>query len=109
VRFESAEITVVRAGMLMPAARVSVANTTLMRPCWKSSSISSFQAGSTPAWWAAMPRNKGSAWPSRTASGVAATKASSRTRMRACSAGLTRHTLPKSRTDLSQPRRLKMK
>ena len=36
--FESFSITTVRAGMLMPSARVSVAKTTLTRPSWNSSS-----------------------------------------------------------------------
>ena len=33
-RRDSAAISVVRAGMLMPAARVSVANTSFSRPAW---------------------------------------------------------------------------
>ena len=46
----------VRAGMLMPRARVSVAKTTLRRPLTKSSSTMWRKAGSMPAWWAAKPR-----------------------------------------------------
>ena len=33
VRLDKVEITVVRAGILIPAAKVSVANTTLINPC----------------------------------------------------------------------------
>ena len=52
----SFSITTVRAGMLMPSASVSVANTAFTRPRVKSSSTTSLNAGSMPAWWAAMPR-----------------------------------------------------
>jgi hypothetical protein len=48
--------TTVRAGMLMPRARVSVANTARMRPAVNSSSTISRKVGSMPAWWAAKPR-----------------------------------------------------
>ena len=49
----SFSMTVVRAGMLTPSARVSVANTHWMRPAAKSSSTISRKSGSMPAWWAA--------------------------------------------------------
>ena len=52
----SFSITTVRAGMLMPSARVSVANTTLQSPRTKSASTTCLNAGSMPAWWAAIPR-----------------------------------------------------
>ena len=48
-------MTTVRAGMLMPSERVSVANTTLTRPAWKSSSTVSLKTGTWPAWWEANP------------------------------------------------------
>ena len=48
--------TTVRAGMLMPSARVSVAKTAFTRPRTNSSSTTSLKAGSMPAWWAASPR-----------------------------------------------------
>ncbi|KAA6419057.1 MAG: hypothetical protein FRX49_11020 [Trebouxia sp. A1-2] len=48
-RRDRVEMTVVRAGMLIPAARVSVANTTFNRPCWKQRSTKAFQAGRQPA------------------------------------------------------------
>ena len=49
--------TTQRAGMLMPRARVSVANTALTRPRTNNSSTTSLNAGSIPAWWAARPRS----------------------------------------------------
>ena len=52
----SFSMTTVRAGMLMPSASVSVANTTLHRPRTNSSSTHCLNAGSIPAWWAATPR-----------------------------------------------------
>ncbi len=52
--------TTVLAGMLMPSARVSVANTALTRPATNSSSTVSLNAGSIPAWWAATPRSRAS-------------------------------------------------
>ena len=48
--------TTVRAGMLMPRARVSVAKTARIRPSVNSSSTISRNVGSIPAWWAAKPR-----------------------------------------------------
>ncbi len=54
--FESFSMTTERAGMLMPRASVSVANTTRHRPRRNSSSTHSLKRGSIPAWWAAMPR-----------------------------------------------------
>ena len=50
--------TTVRAGMLMPSARVSVANTALTRPRTKHSSTVSLNAGTRPAWWAASPASR---------------------------------------------------
>ena len=51
--------TTVRAGMLMPSARVSVANTTRTRPVrMNSSSTVSLNAGIIPAWCAATPRSQ---------------------------------------------------
>ena len=44
-----------RAGMLMPRASVSVANTTLTSPSAKHASTASLNGGTMPAWWAAMP------------------------------------------------------
>lgn len=41
-------MTVVRAGMLMPAASVSVANTTFSRPSWNNSSTSAFHPARQP-------------------------------------------------------------
>ena len=52
--------TTVRAGMLMPSARVSVANTARTSPRTNSSSTVSLNAGSIPAWCAAMPRSSAS-------------------------------------------------
>ena len=49
VNFVSFSITTVRAGMLMPTARVSVAKTTLTRPLMKHSSTTSFIGGTIPA------------------------------------------------------------
>ena len=51
-------MTTVLAGMLMPRARVSVANTARTRPAANSSSTTSLNAGSIPAWCAAMPRRR---------------------------------------------------
>ena len=50
--------TTVRAGILIPSAKVSVAKTALTRPRWKRSSTAPLKLGSKPAWWAAMPRSK---------------------------------------------------
>ena len=54
--FDSLSITTDRAGMLMPSAKVSVANTTLTRPRENSSSTHSLKTGSIPAWCEEMPR-----------------------------------------------------
>ena len=54
--FTSFSRTTVRAGMLMPSASVSVAKTALIRPSVNSSSTTSLNVGSSPAWWAATPR-----------------------------------------------------
>jgi hypothetical protein len=48
-RLEMTEMTVDRAGMLTPAARVSVAKTTLISALWNSPSISPFSKGNMPA------------------------------------------------------------
>ncbi len=56
LNFSSFSSTTVRAGMLMPRARVSVAKTTLTSFFWNSSSTTSLKAGSMPAWCAATPR-----------------------------------------------------
>ena len=50
--------TTLRAGMLIPSARVSVAKTALTRPRAKSSSTTSLKVGSSPAWCAARPRSR---------------------------------------------------
>ena len=42
--------TTVRAGILIPSARVSVAKTALMSPFWKSSSTADLKLGRSPAW-----------------------------------------------------------
>ena len=56
VNFESCSTTTLRAGMLIPSARVSVAKTTLMSPSVKHLSTPSLKAGTIPAWCGAMPR-----------------------------------------------------
>ena len=48
-------MTTVRAGMLMPSASVSVANTTFTSPSAKHASTASLNGGTMPAWWAATP------------------------------------------------------
>ena len=48
-------MTTDRAGMLMPRANVSVANTTFTSPSTKQASTASLKGGTIPAWWAAMP------------------------------------------------------
>lgn len=48
--------TTVRAGMLTPMAKVSVANSTLTRPRENSISITSFRMGRMPLWCTATPR-----------------------------------------------------
>ena len=55
VNFVSFSITTVRAGMLIPTASVSVANTTLIKPSTKQASTTSLNGGTIPAWWAATP------------------------------------------------------
>ena len=49
VNFVSFSITTVRAGMLMPTASVSVANTTFTRPSMKHASTTSLNGGTMPA------------------------------------------------------------
>mmetsp|Transcript_4951 Transcript_4951/g.12057 ORF Transcript_4951/g.12057 Transcript_4951/m.12057 type:complete len:248 (-) Transcript_4951:669-1412(-) len=46
----------VRAGMLRPVEKVSVANSTLTSPSWKSSSMTSFTSGRSPLWCTPIPR-----------------------------------------------------
>ena len=58
--FTSFSSTTERAGMLIPSARVSVANTALTRPAVNSSSTTSLKVGSIPAWCAAIPRSSAS-------------------------------------------------
>ena len=58
--FTSRSSTTVRAGMLMPSANVSVANTAFTRPRVNSSSTTSLNVGSMPAWCAAIPRSSAS-------------------------------------------------
>ena len=48
--------TTLRAGMLMPNAKVSVANTHRTNPRANSCSTTSLKLASMPAWWAATPR-----------------------------------------------------
>ena len=50
VNFDSFSITTVRAGMLIPRARVSVANTTFTSPSTKQASTASLNGGTMPAW-----------------------------------------------------------
>ena len=58
VNFVSFSITTDRAGMLMPRASVSVANTTFARPAANASSTASFIGGTIPAWCAASPASR---------------------------------------------------
>ena len=60
LNFVSRSSTTVRAGMLMPRASVSVANTARTSPRTNSSSTVSLNAGMSPAWWAATPRRSAS-------------------------------------------------
>ena len=55
VNFDSFSMTTDRAGMLIPRARVSVANTALTSPAEKHASTVSLNGGTIPAWWAAKP------------------------------------------------------
>ena len=55
VNFDSFSMTTDRAGMLMPSASVSVANTTFTSPAVNASSTASLNGGTIPAWWAARP------------------------------------------------------
>ena len=64
VNFVSFSMTTVRAGMLTPTASVSVANTALISPSVKQASTTSLNAGTMPAWWAAMPASSWARnWP----------------------------------------------
>ena len=55
--FVSFSKTTVRAGILIPSAKVSVAKTALTRPRLKRSSTAPLKLGNIPAWWAAIPRS----------------------------------------------------
>ena len=73
--------TTVRAGMLMPSARVSVAKTTLTKPRTNNCSTMCLNAGNSPAWCAANPRIQAvRTWrkfsTSRSSSGMPATPSS---------------------------------
>mmetsp|Transcript_46068 Transcript_46068/g.147329 ORF Transcript_46068/g.147329 Transcript_46068/m.147329 type:complete len:227 (+) Transcript_46068:2672-3352(+) len=48
--------TQVRAGMLRPIEKVSVAKRTLMNPSWNMISMTSFMIGNSPEWCTPMPR-----------------------------------------------------
>ena len=58
VHFDSFSMTTVRAGMLMPRARVSVAKTAFTSPDSKQASTVSLNGGTIPAWWAAKPDSR---------------------------------------------------
>ena len=58
VNLLSFSMTTVRAGMLMPRASVSVANTTFTSPSVKQASTASLNGGTIPAWWAATPASR---------------------------------------------------
>ncbi len=58
LNFTNRSSTTVRAGMLIPKASVSVANTALTSPAVNNSSTVCRKIGSIPAWWAANPRIK---------------------------------------------------
>ena len=60
LNFVSRSSTTVRAGMLMPSASVSVANTARTSPRTNSSSTACLNGGISPAWWAATPRRSAS-------------------------------------------------
>ncbi len=116
VNFDRDSITTERAGMLMPRASVSVANTTFTRPWAKQASTASLNGGTIPAWWAATPDSRAASqrsWPSTTRSSAPrrARCASAMARMRTRSSAVVRWS-PSScteRTASSQPLRLKMK
>ena len=64
VNLVSFSITTHLAGMLMPTASVSVANTTFTRPSTKQASTTSLNGGTMPAWCAAMPASSWARnWP----------------------------------------------
>lgn len=54
-RFVTVEMTVVLAGILTPAASVSVANNTLILFALNRSSMNAFQTGIKPAWCTPTP------------------------------------------------------
>ena len=111
-RLEITVIAVVRAGMLTPAASVSVAKTALMRLSWKRLSTSPFSSGSMPAWWAATPRESHSRRSSSSGrSGLARRKASTRAATSAPSKALRRPSLSDADCSAawSHPAREKMK
>jgi hypothetical protein len=116
LNFDSFSITTDRAGMLIPRARVSVANTTLASPAEKAASTASLNGGTIPAWWAAMPASRPAShrpYPStrRSSSDRVSALASAMARMASRSSSLVRRR-PASRhwrTASSQAARLKMK
>ena len=112
-RFSS---TTVRAGMLMPRARVSVAKTARTSPLTKSSSTMCRKAGSIPAWWAANPRMRAARHClkrsiSRSAAGMSATPASMMLAMVLASSWVVRVSRKRRhcRRAASQPAREKIK
>ena len=114
--FDSFSSTTVRAGMLMPRASVSVANTTLIRPRANSSSTTSLNAASMPAWCAAMPRLSASAkswYPStpRSSSGRSAVRSATTRLISSRSLGLVSRRPDRRHCSIasSQPLREKMK
>ena len=112
-RFDIVVIAVQRAGMLIPAASVSVANTALRRPSWKSASTSAFSSGSIPAWCAATPALRSESRSSLIGSkGCAARKASIRAWTDCCWEASRSGSRRPEATDCaawSQPAREKMK
>ena len=105
--------TTVRAGMLIPSARVSVANTARTSPRTNSSSTVSLNAGSIPAWCAAMPRSRASRhsqYPrtARSACGSSAVRRSTVLRISAASSSVVSRRPDRTHwpTAASQPARL---
>ena len=114
--FTSFSSTTLRAGMLMPRARVSVAKTARSSPWTKSFSTMWRNAGSMPAWWAAKPRFRAAFhWEncstSRSSSGMPATPSSMIASMRSDSSWLVRTRLERRhwKSAPSHPAREKMK
>ena len=112
----SFSITTERAGMLMPRARVSVANTALSAPAANRSSTASLNGGSMPAWWAAKPRDRPSRHAqnpriSRSSTGSRRAASSTRSATSAFSRAVVRSSPARRHcsTAASQPVREKMK